>query len=106
STAEVMDILDPHHASPPDSVLDLIDQWLGGKSSKNILRISLADITYEHNMREIVVNTIGRHLLSKPESTDELCGVSASGHENAPVLQENWSSSRFNLAAHKGASRR
>ena len=29
-------------------------------------------------------------------------GVSASGHENAPVLQENWSSSRFNLDAHKG----
>ncbi|MBM7509330.1 DNA helicase HerA-like ATPase [Nocardioides salarius] len=65
STAEVMDILDPHDASPSESVLDLVDQWLDSEPSKNILRISLADLTFEHNMREIVVNTIGRHLLSK-----------------------------------------
>ncbi|MFC7724169.1 ATP-binding protein [Nocardioides sp. GCM10028917] len=65
STTEVMDILDPRHATPPPSVLDLIDQWLAGDESKNILRISLADLTFEHNMREIVVNTIGRHLLAR-----------------------------------------
>ena len=65
STSDVMEILDPIGATPPPSVLDVIDRWLGDGTTKNILRISLAHLTFEHNMREIVVNTIGRHLLSR-----------------------------------------
>lgn len=62
-TRDVMEILAPEDASHPRSVLDVIDAWLTA-SSPNILRISLADLTFEHNMREIVVNTIGRHVLA------------------------------------------
>lgn len=63
-TREVMEILDPQDSPPPRSVLDVIDGWIT-KGEKNILRVSLADLTFEHNMREIVVNTIGRHLLAR-----------------------------------------
>ena len=64
STAEVMSILDPVSAKPPRSVFDAINTWLDD-SQKKILRISLAELTFDHNMREIVVNTIGRHLLTQ-----------------------------------------
>jgi hypothetical protein len=68
STTEVMEVLDPLGATPPPSVLDVIDGWLQS-GTKNILRISLADLTFEHNMREIVVNTIGRHLLTRARAS-------------------------------------
>jgi uncharacterized protein len=62
STPEVMNILDPLDSDAPSSVLDAIDSWLQA-GQPSVLRISLADLTFEHNMRQIVVNTIGRHLL-------------------------------------------
>ena len=46
STHEVMAILDPLEASPPRSVLDVIDDWLE-TGSTDILRVSLADLTFE-----------------------------------------------------------
>lgn len=64
STPEVMEILDPEGTAAPPSVLDLIDNW-SEHGPSNVLRISLADLTFEYNMREIVVNTIGRHLLRR-----------------------------------------
>ncbi|TWS18427.1 MULTISPECIES: ATP-binding protein [Tsukamurella] len=65
STPEIMGILDPQPGGAvSSSVLDEIDKWVADDSAERILRISLADITFSHNMREIVVNTIGRHLLS------------------------------------------
>lgn len=64
-TGDVMDILDPVGSTPPPSVLDVIDKWLAAGGPSNILRVSFADLTFEHNMREIVVNTIGRHLLAR-----------------------------------------
>lgn len=68
-TNEVMEILDPAGNPAPPSVLDVIDEWISGDDSSNILRISLADLTFEHNMREIVVNTIGRHLLARARAS-------------------------------------
>jgi hypothetical protein len=62
ATPEVMGVLDPDDAAGTPSVLDEIDDWLQ-KGGKPVLRLSLSHLTFEHNMREIVVNTIGRHLL-------------------------------------------
>ncbi|MEC4613812.1 ATP-binding protein [Tsukamurella tyrosinosolvens] len=65
STTDVMGILNPTPESSALSVLDEIDRWVADSSAEKILRISLADVTFSYNMREIVVNTIGRHLLDQ-----------------------------------------
>jgi uncharacterized protein len=49
------------------SVLDSIDQFLAD-ASKRLLRISLRDLPFVQHLREITVNSIGRHLLSSARS--------------------------------------
>jgi len=61
-TPEVIRILTPEPNAV--SVLDAIDHFLGD-NSKRILRISLQDLPFVQHLREIAVNSIGRHLLSK-----------------------------------------
>jgi Helicase HerA, central domain len=60
-TPDVVRILMPDSGAV--SVLDSIDQFLSN-DSKRILRISLRDLPFVQHLREITVNSIGRHLLS------------------------------------------
>ena len=60
-TPEVTRILMPDPESK--SALALIDQFLAD-GSKRILRVSLQDLPFVQHLREITVNSIGRHLLS------------------------------------------
>lgn len=46
------------------SVLDVLDDWYADRAAPSILRISLRNLAFSHNLREIVVNTIGRRLLA------------------------------------------
>jgi energy-coupling factor transporter ATP-binding protein EcfA2 len=59
---EVTRIITP--APGTASVLGLIDEFLGD-TARRILRISLQDLPFVQHLREITVNSIGRHLLSK-----------------------------------------
>ena len=61
-TPEVIRILTPGPGTT--SVLHSIDEFLKD-SSKRVLRISLKDLPFVQHLREITVNSIGRHLLSK-----------------------------------------
>lgn len=46
------------------SVLAVIRSWFLDESAPPILRVSLRNLAFSHHLREIVVNTIGRHLLA------------------------------------------
>lgn len=60
-TPEVVRILMPDPGTA--SILESIDQFLSD-DSKRILRISLRDLPFAQHLREITVNSIGRHLLN------------------------------------------
>lgn len=57
----VSEILLPTKDTP--SVLTVIDEFVAGE--ENLLRISVRSLPFARNLREIVVDTIGRHLLGK-----------------------------------------
>jgi len=45
------------------SLTDKIDEFL--KSDNRVLRISMQDLSFEHNARELLTNALGRYLLTK-----------------------------------------
>lgn len=45
------------------SMTDKIDQFL--LSDKRVLRVSMQDLSFEHNARELLTNALGRYLLTK-----------------------------------------
>jgi uncharacterized protein len=45
------------------SLTDKIDQFL--HSEKRVLRVSMQDLSFEHNARELLTNALGRYLLTK-----------------------------------------
>jgi uncharacterized protein len=61
-TPEVIRILTPDPGTA--SVLNSIDEFLRD-TSKRVLRISLKDLPFVQHLREITVNSVGRHLLIK-----------------------------------------
>jgi uncharacterized protein len=75
--ARVQDLL--HHESRhdvfaplganEDTLLDSVDQWLGSDPHQ-VLRICLERIPFALELRELIVNVLGRHLLAKARSGD------------------------------------
>lgn len=61
-TSVVVKVVCPPAGQP--SVLDVIDDWYTDGAAPAILRVSLRNLAFSHSLREIVVNTIGRHLLA------------------------------------------
>lgn len=57
-SAHLKCIFNPEHLTP---LPEVIKSFL--KSEKSVLRISMADLPFEHNTRELVTNAIGRYLL-------------------------------------------
>lgn len=64
-TPDVARILMPENEG--DSALDSIDRFLAN-SAERVLRISLRDLPFVQHLREITVNSIGRHLLTLARS--------------------------------------
>ena len=65
-TDVIAEVVNPTSATP--SVLAEIDRWASDSTAEPILRISLKNLAFSHYIREIVVNTVGRFLLTNARS--------------------------------------
>lgn len=60
-TPEIMNVVNPAAGVP--NVVDEIGKWMRDSNS-HVLRISLRNLTFSNNLREIIVNVIGQSLLT------------------------------------------
>lgn len=61
-TPQIVDVISPATIGPV-SVLEALDAWRNDPTAPRVFRISLQDVAFSHNLREIVVNTLGSRLL-------------------------------------------
>lgn len=71
-TEVIADVVNPAVETP--SVLSEIHNWSIDRNAPPILRISLKNLAFSHYIREIVVNTIGRFLLTSARGGSYLDG--------------------------------
>lgn len=54
----------------PKDIVKVIDDFIDSKNQKSILRIDFSNVSFDYQVREILVNSIGRNLLERARTGD------------------------------------
>lgn len=78
NTPELNQVFGFHSKKDKDDITNLIDEFISDKNqTKNLLRLNLKDVKYDFQVRETLVNAIGKYLLNKARNRE---------FENSPVV--------------------